>query len=366
MESCAAIAGVEDVVLVPDASVSDGGDGGVACGPIEVCGDGLDNDCNGLVDCADPKCTAEGFTCSSAPPPGWTPVAYAANARPPCPPGFGNPQAVVRGLDLGGNACACTCGAPSENGCLSGTLSLAVDSDNLCNDPALQIVVTAGQCGSLPDQQAIIGKPVCNGATDCPYAHATALPSKSVTCSVTLTRPPVTFAEHGQVCTPLDGGCSTGGACIGPAAGASCLMMPGEAICPSGFEQRVVFAEGSDSDGRSCSPDCTCTSSPSCSNPKLSVYSKPNCGGKPTNIDLPTGGCNAITPIPNIAGQKFTYTADSDAGCNATGTSNVVGTFDAGAASTICCPGTPDSGTDAAVADAADAGADAANDAGTD
>ena len=49
--------GVADLVREgrPD-SPSDRGTDAVVCGPIEICGNGIDDDCNGLKDCVDPAC----------------------------------------------------------------------------------------------------------------------------------------------------------------------------------------------------------------------------------------------------------------------------------------------------------------------
>src|SRR5687767_10366507 len=51
-------------------------------GPAEICDDGIDNDCNDRIDCADPACSA--FQCVVAPPPGWTAIELAPGTRPNC------------------------------------------------------------------------------------------------------------------------------------------------------------------------------------------------------------------------------------------------------------------------------------------
>src|SRR5215470_12527899 len=67
--SCGVFTGLSDLQIYDSPDAGSGGgddgaspfDGGAAgcrpTGTVEVCEDGIDNDCNGLIDCADTACT---------------------------------------------------------------------------------------------------------------------------------------------------------------------------------------------------------------------------------------------------------------------------------------------------------------------
>ena len=71
-----------DVVTIEASPV----DGCKATGP-EKCTNGVDDDCNGLTDCADPACQTQGYACAAPAPGGWDFVAFDATRRPAARPG---------------------------------------------------------------------------------------------------------------------------------------------------------------------------------------------------------------------------------------------------------------------------------------
>ena len=129
---------------VPDLRFDDGdagnisaGEGGVDArrdvdpnckktGP-EICDDGIDNDCNGDVDCQDSACG--GFSCQDAPA-GWTAVGFAAAERPSCPSGESESDLKVVSGD-GSATCACSCNAVGGS-CATNDFALKLTTENTC------------------------------------------------------------------------------------------------------------------------------------------------------------------------------------------------------------------------------------------
>ena len=82
------------------------------CSDVEICDDGIDNDCNGLSDCADPRCSSAGWSCTSLPSGGgWTIGAFDQTARPTCPANFGTTGKTAYTSVCPGrpDTCNCTC-----------------------------------------------------------------------------------------------------------------------------------------------------------------------------------------------------------------------------------------------------------------
>src|SRR5688572_8433342 len=107
---------------------------------IEVCDDGIDNDCDGDIDCADDTCSA-GYACIDPAPAGWTAVILAPATRPPCPDGYtaAAPLRVVQGN--GNFSCTCSCNSTGDN-CTGGNHTIAMGPDNACGGASQQVAAT--------------------------------------------------------------------------------------------------------------------------------------------------------------------------------------------------------------------------------
>ncbi len=101
-----------------DAGDATGGVGGSGAGSdggpgTEDCSNGLDDDGDDAIDCADPKCQAQGYTCVAAAPSGWSgPFAYwvGTPSHAPCPSAY--PASVFKGwsdLTAPASDCSCSC-----------------------------------------------------------------------------------------------------------------------------------------------------------------------------------------------------------------------------------------------------------------
>src|SRR5262249_44339774 len=89
-------------------SASDSGSD--SCSATENCTNGVDDDCDGLVDCADPACGQQGYACVPPVPAGWAyePIDRAAGGA--CPVGLASHELVASATGAPAS-CGCTCAA---------------------------------------------------------------------------------------------------------------------------------------------------------------------------------------------------------------------------------------------------------------
>jgi hypothetical protein len=311
-------------------------DGSCDSGTSENCTNGVDDNCDGLVDCADPQCQQGGFSCAPAAPPGWTVVAYDESARPPCPSGWGSSAPNVEGPD-GGSACQCACGAAPANPCLPSDLTMSL-GQTLCGCPMAQNIalVADGSCDP-------IGRVIGQGCGPWGDGIVTAAAPPMLSCSDSRTLPPVTYAAQGETCVPMvgsGGGCDGGGACLpGPSPATACLQHDGIQPCPAGFPNaHVVYRPADVVDQRHCN-DCGClTAATACTGGTLMLYADPACGQSVGSLPV-TGTCGSLVGDPTDAGW-FVYTGATPnvAGCTGPATSSLDGGVAANNPSTVCCP----------------------------
>jgi hypothetical protein len=151
----ASIDGVDDRVgnadAMQDVVASDSPSGGCVSQGAEDCTNGVDDDCNGKVDCADPACGA--FTCIAPVPSGWLgPVALwqgpSGSAHPSCPTPFGNRIDANGGLNSLPAMCGCTCAA-SGQACLA---TGVFHADQACGSAPCASLTPgpSGSCTSVP------------------------------------------------------------------------------------------------------------------------------------------------------------------------------------------------------------------------
>lgn len=233
-------------------SASSAGNTGGAAG-TEDCSNGVDDDGNGLVDCADPGCAGAGYACVSAVPLGWSgPLALhegAENTTPVCAGPY--PQASFQGGSAPKGALAtcdaCTCAMPS-GACSDVDLHLYGGSS--CSWSMGKITLSPGACSPL--MQSVKGanaSPSTPPASPCSpgggAAHAPAIAWSSVA-----------VACGGAT---LGAGCSTGQVCapraLAPFSAARCIARAGDQSCPTPYPQKHALVEVVDQ--RGCSP-CAC------------------------------------------------------------------------------------------------------------
>jgi hypothetical protein len=308
------------------------------CASLEICTNGIDDDCNGLVDCADPACGPE-FECVDAPPDGWSGPGVLfrsgtdldASALPACPAPF-----TVDALDgttgpTGEPAtCACACDAPAGASC-STNISFYYDTAcaNLCASSAL----SPGTCSTA-----------CSGAQTLKLAASV---SQSGACAPQSTAQvsPVTWASIARVCSsaaPPDapGGCGAGRACLArppvPFTGRVCIWQSGQTACPDPAATRYLSFSGA-ADTRGCSV-CTCGAPQgvTCNGASTTTFSDVACTTSPETV---TSATNApcVTAPAGIHGVESASNPTAAQGSCAPSEAIATGSLTPVGATTICC-----------------------------
>jgi hypothetical protein len=265
------------------------------------CGDGKDNDCDGLVDCYDPNCQPAGAT------PGQACNAYGGRCI----------------LTSGVPSCGCSTGATTETSCQGGTDD---DCDGLidCADPDCQ-----------PSASGVAG-PVCGpngractsaGACECPGGTVELCDNYDAAgqavddncdgranCQDFSCRPTVPGGV-GEDCSPVGSygmACDATGACACTGNGGTTEVA--ELSCADGFDNDcdyLIDCADANCSGRSCGPGGAACSGNACVCPTGSVESSctdgvdNNCNGK---IDCEEPSCASLacngnpTPYTCISG----------------------------------------------------------------
>ena len=286
---------------VPDLRFDDGdagnisaGEGGVDArrdvdpnckktGP-EICDDGIDNDCNGDVDCQDSACG--GFSCQDAPA-GWTAVGFAAAERPSCPSGESESDLKVVSGD-GSATCACSCNAVGGS-CATNDFALKLTTENTCGvAPTMaNIPPSAANCTALGASINVPG-----GA----FAKIAGVPPASCAASAS---PTGGLLTSGRLCQAnrFGTGCAPDQVCAPkPSKGINgCVTKTGADACPAGFGKRST-AGAVATDGRTCT-GCVCAPPAPCSGGSVSVYDGSMCktNGVSQGATGITGACAATS-----------------------------------------------------------------------
>jgi hypothetical protein len=317
-----------DTFVGPDGVVPDGECNGGA----EDCANGKDDNCNGLIDCADPVCQGAGYTCTPPAPTGWNgPVAWftaAGDTIPSCAaPYVTQGSGGHEGLNAPAAQCSCGCTGPSGVQCNS--VSVNYYSDTSCGSSSGSAGLPTNFCVSNGSGQSVAGQSTAT--------------SYNGTCgsSPTKTIPPTSWTNSDAVCTynaPTDtGGCNSGALCMQqPPSGAhakACVWQNGDVACPgAGYATKTTFYGGID-DQRNCST-CTCTASAGKCDAQITVYTQPGCSSG-SMLGISTDGvCHQFSGLSAIAG-SISVTPGT---CGAGGTGGPTGVASATGPVTVCCP----------------------------
>ena len=294
----------------------------MTCTPTgpELCFNAIDDNCNSLVDCADPECTP-GWTCTAAAvPSGWVVVEYSETTQPTCTTGYGEQFDAVQGPDAGPASCSCGCNITTHGSCEEGTFQVTTNELSIgCGLVGVTGVADGGACLPTSPQYA-----PANGAemkvAEVPYA-----PGVCTGVAPPPTLPPVTYAAQGRVCKDTNGagaGCANSGACVPAATGFSLCITPSAApavqACPAGFTNPFTVGNGVN-DGRGCTA-CTCTGpTATCASAELTLFTTSNCSGTGESVPAddtcttfpgPTGSFGSG---PNYVAYEYTAQVQNEA-----------------------------------------------------
>jgi hypothetical protein len=303
----------------------------------EDCYNGVDDDCDGLPDCADPDC-APTTVCVPRP----TGLVGTTIANGTCPAGFapksntGTPFGLT--VDGGGTSCAgCQCGQSVVTSCTS-TLTTYVSIADCQAGTNGKNVATVSTGGADPC-------PVPDTSTANVYGAAlSAWTVASSTCvaSGAPVRPTAAFATGLSFCMSAyvgelgQTGCPTGSVCMRrpPAGNAACALLDDASACPAGTKTTLVYAGLQDN--RTCAP-CACDlQGASCDSLVLQMGSDYGCGLDTADIHGGARTCTTTQPASGVYTPGYHL-----AGTPTNGTCKPVGTLAGTIAPTggraLCC-----------------------------
>jgi hypothetical protein len=350
-----------------------------SCVPMpEDCTNGIDDNCNGLIDCADPACTGMGFQCAPPWPTGWGPVAlydsFMTSGPTPPTPQCGTGDSAYANLVAVGYytpvpttpTCACSCGSISLSGatCSDPVLTTASSGcpsapSSSCTTNNVSVATIGTTCTDYTAcQNGING---VNIATNAAYVGGAACGMPNGTGSVPAWNSTTGWAGAGRVCGPtkvpstltgLAAGCAQAGySCLKiPANGLVCISDASQQSCPGGASLYTVAHTYNSTgvDSRSCNyASCGCTpytSGITCTE-TVSVYNGSGCTGTAaatlSNIASEAGAptCYSGSPINLGTAESAQATLTPKGGhCALGGTATVSGGITPGGTqTTVCC-----------------------------
>jgi hypothetical protein len=333
----------------------------------EDCTDGIDNDGDGKIDCADSDCTV-GFSCHNPVPVGWTGHYALADgsfaALPGNCPGSTYPNPFYTGYRSPNAAppqcSACSCGSPQGATCTvdkihvtSATCAEVLGGVANCYKGVTPIIDGACHNLGIPGGLKTCGPPdvatntcppgtqVCNLSVyldDAVVAGGVCAPS---TQAPTIT--PFTWSNAARACLPTTEGkgCANDFACLPNAAapfGAVCISKLGDNACPagSGYTTKKVFYDLDPTDTRACS-DCSCGAPNgfSCTT-AITTYSDTACTSANSTTDASMSACNSFVNNPAVGSYKSVSTTFTGGTCAASG-GQAMGSVVPQNAVTFCC-----------------------------
>ncbi len=240
------------------------GAGGGPCVPsgAEQCFNGVDDDCNGDVDCADSACDGPAMC---APVPQGATLGTFAMMGTQCPAGY-SPLTLNRGLTASVLCEGCSC-TPDSTRCETGVYGHGANACPGLYSGVLSNVFST-DCGGVPADANLYYFGI-RGFTTC-------------TPSGTPVLPPATWDETSTFCqaTKVGGGCAAGSRCVPRLTGELCARTPGETSCAPDYPTSTgeTWFTGLD-DQRQCG-ECNCSfGDANCTGAVVRVFASSDCSG---------------------------------------------------------------------------------------
>jgi hypothetical protein len=287
----------------------------------ENCFNGVDDNCDGLIDCADPQCTGGASPVAECVPDPGSAVAGTLSSTS-CGASYPTSTAIFSGLvagDCGTGSCSCGQGV---NGSVTCNSSLTDEGGtqlgcNVFHSPLWSKTNVDG-CFTMPggplssSEYYNVSKPALTGAC---YPPTGGLAAKIAP----------TWTNSYSFCSGVSGGgCMNGQICV-PAAPKHCVLMTGMQVAcnVSGYsvQDSTPYFSGFDDSSRMC--NCACNLGGSCGAVTM--------GPSMCNLLVGSGCQNGLSyAVAQIA-------APNNPGCNAVGVLNGGATSTTGYERTVCC-----------------------------
>lgn len=289
------------------------------CGSTEICNNGVDDNCDGKIDCEDPQCSPA-WTCTPAAiPASWSLVEYVENARPACAASYSTSSDVLEGPEGAPATCGCGCSITTPGTCETGSAAVFI-GDGLCPPTASGTnPANGGACSPVPiDFQAFAGIKAQVNPVGYTAGQCAPVPSE--------TEADAGAAGQGRVCRDTNGtgsGCANGGACAPASQGdgfSICILHNGvQTTCPTGFPNLHVVG-ASLTDGRGCST-CTCAmAAATCDDATMTFFTDSACGDGGVAVtangqcnDFPGTGGQGVVGAPTYVAYEYTAQVKGEA-----------------------------------------------------
>jgi len=304
-----------------------GSAGSAACtcnAAVENCFNGVDDNCDGLVDCADPQCTGGASPVAQCVPSPGSATAGILSTTATCPAAYPTATPLYAGLNAGscaGGTCSCVNGLNGSATCSASLVSKGGTSTdcNLGIGTSVFSGTSASGCMSF-------------GALSSTTWYQVNAPTLSATCNPTTGGSPIdnapTWSTTDAFCaaSAFGTGCASGQVCA-PAAANHCVLATGDQVActVAGYStlNTTPFYTGYDDTGRSCA--CSCDLGLSCS----------------SVVGFGSGGCSSLYAVSGGCQKDLTYdhaeiSAPSGTACTPGATSSG-STSTTGFERTVCC-----------------------------
>jgi len=328
------------ITLAPSATACAPGDGGAVV-PEADCLDGLDDNGDGLPDCADPTC-ADRATCIPDAPGAELGVVPSRA----CPAEYGDEVTWVRGLVSPTTCSGCTC-TPQMSCAYQLSFRSTTDCTGATIDSATVTVSGTVGLSNATTSCSQLAAPISNAKSV--YTSAIAQTTSCSTSASGATPNRATWTARQSFCparrTSLS--CRAGQICVGvtPSTETRCVRVVGEAAaCPPGYSGPMTWYEPTQiDDPRTCTCGCTTNGAGSCdSGITPFILSTSSCTGQsgyfiysPPSHCAAQSGVNLFSPGFQFVRYSGEAWGSSGVSCSATGTA--VGTARPKNGSTFCC-----------------------------
>jgi hypothetical protein len=291
---------------------------------LEDCLNGLDDDCNGLIDCADPACMPVVECVENAP---GLALGTTVAASASCPASYDASTATLGQGFVSSNKCeGCTCASN-----LSCQVTLSSVEASSCQD------------GGVTQSYVVAPGPACSNNTGAGFNITTgnfrvSQIASATSCAPTGTPTPekADFPVKAKFCETqqFGGGCAEGHMCVAKTTTKHCALGSPATVCPGSYapESGGTWYTGIN-DLRSCGTSCSCeVSGGACGTASVSAFLDKACTGASSTL-LPGQDYCAQAIVPSSA--KLVLQNGTAPTCNVTNTST--GTATAVGAKKLCC-----------------------------